>query len=285
MREKLSFRDTDVLFASNHQKALAAREPFQRVLNTRIQELTIDSDRLGTFSGDIERPGSMLDALRGKIKLARDISKERFILASEGSFTTAGGFGVIAQGIEMLFLHDAVSGAEVVEQHISWDTNYSTATLSTHEQLSSFLPRISFGSHALVLYAHGLPPGAVLFKGIFELHEAEQAFTKCQKASPQGTVIAMSDMRAHCNPTRMKTISACCELLVGRLATSCPQCGSGGFGLTATIPGLPCEWCGTQTHRARAERHSCVVCPATIERPRSDGKTHADPAECPVCNP
>jgi hypothetical protein len=285
MPQKLSFRDTDIFFATNHQKAVAAREPFRHILNSHIQELTIDSDRLGTFSGDVARPGSMLDALRGKVELARSVSRERFILVSEGSFDTAGAFGVIAQGIEMLLLHDAVSGIEVLEQYISWDTNYYTATLSTQGELMAFLPRISFGSHALVLYAHGLPPGAVLFKGIFEQGEAERAFTECQKASPQGIVMAMSDMRAHCNPTRMKSIAICCELLAGRLATACPQCGSGGFGLTATLPGLPCEWCGTQTKRARAETHSCVACRASIEKPRSDGLTCADPAECPVCNP
>jgi hypothetical protein len=285
MNYTLSFRNAEIFFATNHQKSSAALEPFLRILNSRIQEITINSDSLGTFSGDVARPGSMLDALRGKVKLARSISDERFILVSEGSFSTTGGFGVLAQGIEILLLHDAVSGAEVLEQYISWDTNYNTATLSTYEDLTRFLPHISFGSHALVLYAHGLPPGAVLHKGIFDEREAARAFAECQKASPQGTVIAMSDMRAHCNPTRMRAITACCELLAGRLATACPQCGSGGFGLTATIPGLPCEWCGTQTQRARAETHSCVVCHAQVEKPRSDGKTQINPAECPVCNP
>ena len=63
----LSFRDSTVVFATNHGKARAASELFTRVLNTTIKELIIDSDRLGTFSGEVERAGSMLDALRGKL--------------------------------------------------------------------------------------------------------------------------------------------------------------------------------------------------------------------------
>lgn len=285
MTKKLSFRDTKVYLATNHKKAAAAREPFLRILNTQVEELQIDSDRLGTFSGEIERPGSMLDALRGKIKLAREVSRERFILVSEGSFSTAGGFGVIAQGIEMLLLDDAFTGTQVIEQHISWDTNYLTAEISTLDELDSFLSRISFGSHGLVLYPCGDAPATKLFKGIFDTTLAKQAFQQCLAASPSGRVTAMSDMRAHCNPTRMKAIAACCELLANRLAAACPHCGSGGFGITGTIPGLPCEACGYPTARARLEKHTCVVCHASTEQPRSDGKVAADPAECELCNP
>lgn len=285
MTEKLSFRDSKVCFATNHHKAAAAQEPFLRILNAQVEELQIDSDRLGTFSGEIERPGSMLDALRGKIQLARQSSRERFMLASEGSFSTAGGFGIIAQGIEMLLLDDVVTGAQVVEQYISWDTNYLTAELSKLDELDNFLARIQCGSHGLVLYPCGVTLGTKLFKGILDAAFAKEAFQQCLAASPSARVMAMSDMRAHYNPTRMKAIAACSELLAKRLATACPHCGSGGFGITGTIPGLPCEACGYPTARARLEKHTCVVCHASAEQPRSDGRVGADPAECEVCNP
>jgi hypothetical protein len=281
----LSFRDTQVVFATNHHKAQAAIEPFKRVLNAAVQELVIDSDQLGTFSGEVERPGSMLDALRGKVKLARAATSERFVLVSEGSFGGPGGFGFLAQGIEMLLLHDVVTGAEVLEQYISWETNYATATISTEQELKRFLEGITFGTHGLVLHPQGLPPATQVFKGIVSQAEAERSFRECLKASPAGVVTAMSDMRAHFNPTRMKAISACCELLVQRLATPCPACGSGGFGLVSTIPGLPCAGCGSPTQRARLEKHACVLCSASREKPRGDGKTKADSSECERCNP
>ena len=285
MKGKLSFRDTKVFFATQHRKSIAAREPFLRILNAEVEELLIESDRLGTFSGDIERPGSMLDALRGKVRLARESSRERFILVSEGSFSTAGGFGIIAQGIEMLLLDDCATGVQVVEQHVSWNTNYLSTELSNLEELDRFLLQISFGAHGLVLYPSGLKPGTSLFKGILDTSEAREAFMQCINASPLNRVMAMSDMRAHCNPTRMKEISACCELLARRLATTCPYCGSGGFGITGTVIGLPCEACGHPTARVRLEKHTCVSCYAGIEQPRSDGIVVADSSECEMCNP
>lgn len=282
---RLSFRDTTIVFATNHGKVRAAEEPFKRVLNSVVTELVIDSDSLGTFTGEVERRGTMIDALKGKVQMARQATQERFVLVSEGSFGAAAGLGFISQGTEMLLLHDALTGVEVIEQHLSWDTNYATAVLATHEELERFLAAIQFGSHAVVLHPHGISPRDSVYKGITRKEDAEHAFALSRSASPEGRVFVMSDMRAHCNPTRMKSIAACCELLVHRLATTCPKCESGGFGIVATVPGLPCASCGCPTQRARAERHACVVCHTHVEKPRSDGKSSVDPAECEFCNP
>ncbi|MBL7537713.1 hypothetical protein INQ15_25330, partial [Escherichia coli] len=47
----------------------------------------IDTDRFGTFSRDVERTGSQLDAARAKIAAAfAEAPDAQFALASEGSF-------------------------------------------------------------------------------------------------------------------------------------------------------------------------------------------------------
>lgn len=280
-----TFINSNVWFATNHGKATAAREPFLRVLGATVSELVIESDKLGTFSGEVERPGSMLDALRGKVALARSLTQERFFLVSEGSFTVAGGFGFFAQGIEMLLLHDAEQGVDIVEQHIALRTNYATRSVKNADEFHSFLAQVGFGSHGIVLYPEGLPLRERIRKGITVRSDAEAAFKSCIEESPQLSVMVMSDMRAHLNPTRMASISECCELLVNRLATMCPFCSSGGFGLVASVPGLPCEECGAPTARARAEKHGCPYCGRHEERPRGDGRTYAIASECGVCNP
>jgi hypothetical protein len=281
----LLFHGCHIIFATNHGKAEAAREPFYEILGSQVEEIPIDSDSLGTFSGEIARPGSMLDALRGKIKLAQNHTEASLILASEGSFSSADGFGLLVHGIEMLMLTDTRTGVEIVEQHISYQTNYATATLRSISELNNFLHRIHFGSHALVLYPEGIPLEGTIHKGITDILEAERAFHLCTELSPSQSVIAMSDMRAHLNPTRMQEIRACCELLAKRLNTPCPRCSSGGFGITATVPGLPCSECGAPTQRARGELHSCPFCGEQRELPRSDGKTFALASECEWCNP
>ena len=280
-----SFRDSHIIFATNHGKVVAAREPFEDILGAKVEEIPIDSDSLGTFSGEIERPGSMLDALRGKIRLAQNRTEASLILASEGSFTSADGFGLLVHGIEMLMLTDTQTGVEIVEQHISYQTNYATATLRSVSDLHEFLQRIQFGSHALALYPEGLPLAGNVHKGITEIGEAERAFHFCYSISPSQAVIGMSDMRAHLNPTRMREIQACCELLAKRLNTLCPRCKSGGFGLTAIVPGLACSECGSPTQRTRGELHSCPFCGEQRELARSDGKTSVLASECEWCNP
>lgn len=280
-----SFRGSSIVFATNHGKAEAALEPFKRILSADVESLVIDSDSLGTFSGEVERQGSMLDALRGKVSLARERTSSRFVLTSEGSFGANGGFGLLVCGIEMLMLHDSETGAEIVEQHICYQTNYCTSTLRSADDLQRFLSAISFGSHALVLYPEGVPLAENVSKGITDQDEAVQVFEEKRLQSPSSSVMAMSDMRAHVNPTRMKAIQECCELMAKRLNTECPSCGSGGFGLVGTIPGLACKGCGLPTRRAKAEKHSCPFCQNIIEMARSDGERIADPSECEWCNP
>jgi hypothetical protein len=228
----------------------------------------------------------MLDALRGKVQQARALTTSRFVVVSEGSFGAAGGFECLAHNVELLLLHDADTGAEIVEEYNTYDTNYATAQLNSLDQLSTFLERISFGSHALVLYPAGVPLlTGVVQKGITERGVAERLFEQALSQSPHRAVTVMSDMRAHCNPTRMAAIRACGELLAQRLSTPCPRCRSGGFGLVATIPGLPCGVCGAPTSRSRGERHACPFCGKSCKRPRADGRTFADAAECGECNP
>jgi len=281
--DAVSFREIKVVFATHHGKSIAAHEPFSRLLNSRIEELVIDSDKLGTFSGEVERYGTMLDALRGKVQMARNNTSERFVLVSEGSFGSSDGF--FAHGIEMLMLHDAQTGIEVIEQYVSLDTNYARATISTLDELIKFLKGVRFGSHAIVIYPDGNLREATVCKGIFTIEEAQHAFSCARAASPTGAVVVLSDMRAHCNPTRMEAIGNCCELLAGRLATQCSRCASGGFGLLGTIPGLPCKSCGAPTKRAKYEKHGCVRCGASVEKHRSDDLKYADTSECEYCNP
>jgi len=281
----ISFTRSHIAFATNHSKSVAARDTFKEILSSEVTELTIDSDRLGTFSGEVERPGSMLDALRSKVALAREISRERFILASEGSFSSAGGFGLIAQNIELLMLSDLVTGAEIVEQRVTYETNYATEVIKNLSDLEKFLVRISFGTHALVLYPDKVSPKQHVSKGIVDLAQARKIFEDYIKLSPTGSVRAMSDMRAHVNPTRMTAIRECCKLLARRLANQCPACGSGGFGIVATVPGLPCEDCGAPTSLALAEKHACPFCSVTQEYPRQDGRKYAEASSCQWCNP
>jgi len=99
-----------------------------------------------------------------------------------------------------------------------------------------------------------------------------------------GSVFVESDLRAHRNPTRMKTIGEACADLLRRMQAACPGCGKPGFGLAKKISGLPCSWCGAPTNDFLGEEFKCPHCAHAETRP-IPGRTKADPAHCPLCNP
>ena len=94
-----------------------------------------------------------------------------------------------------------------------------------------------------------------------------------------------TDLRAHLNPTRMAAIAAAAADLVANARCRCPGCGAPGFAADGIVPGLPCAWCGEPTPLALAVVRTCARCGARREDPRPDGRTHAEPGECPSCNP
>jgi hypothetical protein len=82
----------------------------------------------------------------------------------------------------------------------------------------------------------------------------------------------------------MAVIAKAAEDLAARIARLCPACEAPGFGKTAAIPGLPCQWCGTPTSVPIADEWGCVRC-AHRERVPRLGPVGADPGHCPACNP
>jgi hypothetical protein len=78
-----------IALATKHQKEMAIAPSFQRLLGASIIVPNgIDTDLFGTFSGEIEREGTMLEVVKKKARLAIKVSGHPLALASEGSFGT-----------------------------------------------------------------------------------------------------------------------------------------------------------------------------------------------------
>ena len=65
-----------------------------------------DTDQLGTFTRDIPRPGSQLEAARRKARMGMSLSGLPVGLASEGSFAPDPFTGMFTWNVEMLVLID-----------------------------------------------------------------------------------------------------------------------------------------------------------------------------------
>lgn len=262
--------------ATCHGKDAAIAAPFAMRAGLRIEVPPgLDTDRLGTFTGEVPRPGTMRETARLKAAMGMERLGLPLGIASEGSFGPHPDIPFLAAGFEVLLFVDRTRGIEVAEEQVSEATNYAALDLGPAADVEGFLARAGFPSHAVILRS-----GAETHKGI---RDRGALFDLLRAAEPP--LRLETDMRAHMNPTRMSEIAKLAERLAQRLATCCPACRSPGFGMVRALRGLPCEDCDTPTRLVRALVHGCAQCGHEEHQPRPDGLSTATPANCPECNP
>jgi hypothetical protein len=269
-----------------HGKARAIHPALQRHLGAGLRTTrALDTDRFGTFTGEIARSGTMLDAAREKAKAAIAEAGVPLGLGSEGSFGPHPALPFAACDRELLLLVDARSGREIHESLLSARTNFAHITCRPGDAIDVFLAQVRFPGHALVV-APNDPRGIVLpLKGIACAPGLQEAIGRMAAQSADGQARVATDMRADRNPTRMAVIRAVASRLGRRLARRCPGCGAAGFGTTEMKRGLPCAWCEEDVPVAVARLVRCDLCHFEIEEKLANVPAAADPRHCRHCNP
>lgn len=241
-----------------------------------------DTDRLGTFTRDIPRDGSQIEAARKKARIGMELAGLPFGLASEGSFGADPFVGMFPWNLEYLIFIDDERALEVVgiAQGAPKDLH-----VAAHDWAAAkaFVVEAGFPLHHMVVRPDG-PNDRRVRKGLSNWQELEYAFCSALAQSSNGQVFLENDLRAHANPTRMKNIRCAAEDLVAKLASLCPECGTPAFGIVDRIKGLPCADCGASTQEVRADVYGCIKCSFRQTRERQDTAT-ADPGRCNYCNP
>jgi hypothetical protein len=124
-----------------------------------------------------------------------------------------------------------------------------------------------------------------LSKGISTYAALEEAVLSRLGRLSRRQVFIESDLRAHCNPTRMANIRQAMLDLLANLQRCCPRCDEPGFVLLETKPGLPCRWCGLPTALPLAQQYGCYKCNYTELSAVPNQPEWADPGHCAFCNP
>ncbi len=279
-----------VALASLHGKERALARPLRAALGLELQLAAgVDTDRLGTFSGEVERPADAEETCRRKAALGMEATGLPLGLASEGSFGPHPQIPFLPAGMEWLSFVDAERGLVIGERLLARRTNFDHRSAARIEDLGDWPEQVGFPSHALIVRPHqpaaGVAPTAALRKGLRHRTDLAEAIALAALASGDGLALVETDMRAHMNPTRMAAIRHLAFRLVRRIASPCPRCASPGWGRIDVRTGLPCRSCGTPTALVAREVHGCVACSHTEERPRADGLSAAEPGHCPWCNP
>ncbi len=268
-----------ITFATMHGKELLARDVFRNVLGATVTAaLDIDTDRFGTFAGDIPRPLSPRDAARAKARVGMHISGSTLGLASEGSFSS--GFGPVVENMELLAFIDDTRGLEIVDGIVSISPVPGGRRIANTGEAITFASAIGFPDQGVILQStNGTSTAA--HKNITQLEVLEETVETL--LGEHSTVVILPDYRANRAPSRAAVIRTLCGKMAHRLATGCPRCGSPGFGPVSVEYDVPCSLCGSPTREIAADIHGCAACDhqARLARPH----TPADPRWCQHCNP
>lgn len=277
------FAGRKLVIATKHGKEEVLGPLFSAGLGLEIcLAQNLDTDLLGTFSGEIERQDDPLSTARKKCELALNMTGYDLALASEGSFGVHPAAFFLPANEEWLLLYDKKNQLEIHARHLSVETNFAGEEFKNLDELENFAQKALFPSHGLIL-RNEKDGKTELIKGItnsFELFEKAAELLR-----KYGSAFVETDMRAHLNPTRMKVIGEVAEKLLEKILSSCPSCDMPGFAVVSSKPGLPCSWCGMPSRSTLAHVKTCSSCEYSEEILYPFGKTTEDPMYCDRCNP
>lgn len=275
------------IVTTKHAKSIGIAPPFWERLGMSVLEYPLDTDLLGTFSGEVKRDGNALECVRRKCEMGLDILGENteYGLASEGSFGPHPYIPFLPCDQEILYFIDRKRGFHLHMVHLSEKTNYQMQAFDSLEELQKFAESVQFPSHALIVRPNDKKDYSLMFKGIDTQDYLEDAFRESLMRSSDGKIWVETDMRAQFNPSRMAAIGELADKLAQRLATSCPSCNTPGWGRIEAEKGLHCEYCDQPTEMIAHEIYGCVLCDHTEQLPRADGLKVASQTHCAWCNP
>lgn len=273
---------TKIALATKHGKLAQIAPWFEQLREFELLLAEIDTDRFGTFSGEIPRTLSPRDAAIAKARAGAEAVGCDFGLASEGSIGPHPQFPWVNADHEVLALVCLSRDFSVVESFVSTEIFAKAESVFGREQLAGIGERFDLPNHAAIV-AWQFGNQVDVRKGITDSAEIEGLLAKLLEQGATEIKVE-SDLRAMHSPSRQRNIEQCAQRLVARIASRCPQCNEIGWGRIGFEYGLPCADCfEIVDSAAHSERFGCVVCEHT--ETISLGLETIDAARCNYCNP
>ncbi|MDP4933075.1 MAG: hypothetical protein NWR30_00040 [Salibacteraceae bacterium] len=277
------FQGRNLIVATKHQKESVIAPLLETALGVQcLTNPAFDTDKLGTFTGEIERVLDPIQTARQKCLMAMELSQCDLGVASEGSFGPHPSMFFVSADDEFLMFIDKKNNLEIIVREISTETNFNGKEVLNWQELLAFANSAKFPSHGLILRKSKHENEGIV-KGITDENTLKEVYSALYEK--YGCVYVETDMRAMFNPTRMKVIAAAARKLVAKIETVCPCCGMPGFGVTDAKKGLPCGLCGLPTKSTLSHISECQHCKHEKEELYPNEKTSEDPMYCDYCNP
>lgn len=277
------FAGRTLLIATKHGKEKVIAPVLELALGVKcVVTADLDTDTLGTFTGEVERKDDPIVTARKKCLWGMELTGCDLAVASEGSFGPHPLIGFVPCDDEYLVFLDRAHDVDIAIRELSTETNFAGADVRTTEELLGFACDARFPSHGLIM-RKAKDDYTMIVKGIAQPDKLLDAFDYFIRT--YGTMYVETDMRAMHNPTRMRVIQRAAEKLAQRLTDLCPQCRFPGFAVTAVHPGLPCALCHAPTRSALNHVYACRKCAFAREEKYPGGKMTENPMYCDLCNP
>lgn len=271
-----------VIATMHHKEKVIAPLLKQKLGVKTIVPTNFNTDIFGTFTREIKRQGTQIEAARLKAEKALLITNETLAFASEGTFGPHPVLSYLPCNREIVLLLDKANNLEVIGQELSTETNYNQQIIKTLEDAYNFASKVGFPEHGLIVRID--TSVKEIIKGITTEKDLVEAVESALTKSPNSVQLE-TDMRAMYNPTRMKNIEKATCNLIQKLQQLCPNCNYPGFDVAETKKGLPCAICNLPTTQILAEIYQCKNCNFRQELLFPSSVEKADPAQCIYCNP
>lgn len=272
-----------IVLTSKHEKLKLIKPAFDEYLGCDLFEENLDTDQLGTFSGEIERTAPPRETAILKARLGMKSTGLKLGVASEGSVSPDPVIPFVNSNIEHLVLVDDENQIVISEVYRSFDITVATITATPNQDITEFLQTSDFPSHGLIVRPNAEKKNDCV-KGIRDLDSLNNAIAASSRISADGLVVIESDLRAHFSPSRQKNIAIVAKQLAVRASRLCPSCQMPGWGRSGYEKGLKCSTCKLENPDAiRQAKTSCDNCNHILL-----GQVLAkelDPANCQFCNP
>ncbi|RSK28306.1 hypothetical protein EJF36_16355 [Bacillus sp. HMF5848] len=281
------FKERMCVLASMHKKENVMSPVLEEKLGVKIiVPKGFNTDQFGTFTRDIQRIGTQLEAAKLKAGQALIVTGEKLAIASEGSFGPHPYMPFAPLNREVVYMLDTLHGFEVWAEHNSTQTNYLQQEIMNIQEAFSFCQKVGFPNHAVVVRTDKETINEdEMVKGINSKETLEEAIRYMLKKSNHRVIFIETDMRAMFNPTRMEGIKTATEKLIEKIYSICPNCSFPGYDIVTRKPGLVCIECGLPTKNILSHIYDCKKCGHSEEKLYPKGKEYADPMFCDVCNP
>jgi len=275
-----------VALATQHGKESVIAPVFSEILSASVLVSEIDTDQFGTFTGEIKRPHSPRETAIHKASAGMRAAGIPLGLASEGTIGPHPVSGFTTVDTELMVFIDDERDLVIAETIQSFEIVAQKIIASPQDDISQFLQNADFPRHGLIVRSDMIPPEVdqtnTLAKGIADWPTLRSAIEKYSTLS--GKVLIENDFRAHFSPSRMAVIRECAGVLAERIATTCPECFTPGWGRIEPLRGLDCSGCGTRNDWAiHSDRTGCLACEFIEIAPRL--VQIAEPRWCNSCNP